>query len=298
MTERFLSIMPTFGCPAECSDCATASSPRDKTRLPLHLQLSGIDQAAAAGFSGVIFTGGEATLTGRSLAIAMRRASGHGLGVRLVTNGHWAATLPRARECVQTWFEAGLTELNLSTGDEHARFVPLDRIWRAVEAAVESQLPVAIIVETSDARQITPDLVNASLDLAVIHRKHPRAEIAVIPWVWARLFANPSPNTPAAASQTTGCSSLFHHPTLQADGTWSPCCGLGIRWTPELQLGNVAEMTLDQAMRRARQNPLLERIHRVGPEAPDAEHACHACMQSLSRSREKVLIPITVPGDL
>src|SRR5437764_1019746 len=120
--------MPTFRCPAECRDCGTMSNPRDGARLPPAIMLDAIDQAAGAGYDAVVFTGGEPTLAGHDLDRAIERATARGLTTRVVTNAHWARTLRAARRRVGQLMAVGLTEINLSTGDEHARFVPIRNI--------------------------------------------------------------------------------------------------------------------------------------------------------------------------
>ncbi|PSR25070.1 MAG: radical SAM protein, partial [Sulfobacillus benefaciens] len=44
-------------------------------------------------------------------------------------------------------FGAGLTELNLSTGDDHQAFVPFDRVVTAAITAAELGICTLIVVE-------------------------------------------------------------------------------------------------------------------------------------------------------
>src|SRR3982751_2019562 len=117
--ERYLCIMPTFRCTAECTHCGTTSSPRNETWLPVELMHDAIDQAAAASYKGIIFTGGEPTLAGEKLFESMRRAALFGLAIRIVTNAHWASTDNSAEFWIDRLVGAGLCEINLSTGDQH-----------------------------------------------------------------------------------------------------------------------------------------------------------------------------------
>src|SRR5215217_1332142 len=141
---RILSVMPTFQCTASCAHCGTLSSPQEKTRLPLEQILSSIDQAAESGYEVVVFTGGEATLAGKNLLRMIERVAAHELVSRVVTNAHWAVNDKGAKRRVEEFVRAGLSEINFSTGDQHTRFVPLERVIRAARVSIEAGLPVSI----------------------------------------------------------------------------------------------------------------------------------------------------------
>src|SRR5690349_5223816 len=132
---RMLSLMPTFQCTAACAHCGTLSHPRETTWLPLDQMLSAIDQAAKNGYRVVVFTGGEPTLAGEDLLVAISRAAAHGLIARVVTNAWWASTDGAAHARIAEMAKAGLRQFNCSTGDQHARFVPIDNVMRAAYAA-------------------------------------------------------------------------------------------------------------------------------------------------------------------
>ena len=57
--------------------------------------------------------------------------------------------------------EDGLTEINFSTGDDHQKYVPLQRIFYGIEVALELGLNVALNIETGNGRHFT---LNSLLD--------------------------------------------------------------------------------------------------------------------------------------
>ncbi|MBB4910086.1 GTP 3',8-cyclase MoaA family protein [Actinophytocola algeriensis] len=64
--------------------------------------------------------------------------------------------------------DAGLREINFSTGDQHAKFVPVENVIRGARAAVDAGLPVSVMIEVvADAsvcrRAITENPVFAEL---------------------------------------------------------------------------------------------------------------------------------------
>ena len=304
-----LCLMPTFACTAQCRDCGTLSGPQAKGRLPLALQLEAIRQAAAAGYKEVVFSGGEPTLAGDELLVAMHEVSAAGLRLRLVTNSHWAATREIARECAAAFAETGLRHVTLSTGDEHARFVPLDHVLNAVRAFAERRVDASIVVETAATRRMSAATVRALPTFEEIARDLPDARVEVEDSIWTALSPNRSlAYRPGAAANLAnlagrgGCGELFRITTVQADGTISPCCGLGIRTTRDLQLGQFGDMTLAGSDRLARADPLKRWIATEGPErilaaasAHDGNvawqdryaHRCQACVRVLREPRAR-----------
>lgn len=308
VTSRFLSIMPTFHCTAECEHCGTLSSPRERTSLPSDAIVRAIDEAAAAGFCGIVFTGGEPTVVWNALLAGVRRARSHGLGVRLVTNGHWG-TARGASQVAGSLAEAGLTELNLSSGDQHARFVPLERIVNAARAAARLGLPVSILLETAASRAAAADFLRDAVE--AIRSEIPGAHLELLHWPWSTLdgFVTISARERTIdrhnLAECTGCDSVLQNYTLQADGKLSACCGLAIRGVPELSMGSRGRTTLSEAVSRAESDLLKRWIRAEGPQRilawaaeHDAaiewehlyEHRCHACIRLYTDPRVRAAI--------
>lgn len=298
---RTLSVMPTYRCTAECSHCGTLSSPRVRTRLPLDQMLAAIDQAAEAGYALVVFTGGEPTLAGADLVTGIARAASYGLLVRIVTNAHWAIGPVAADRWIGEWVAAGLTEINYSTGDQHVRFVPLERVLCATGAAVRAGLRVSIMVETLKERRITQEVVEQHPDFLQIMREVPGAYIRIHESPWMPLSPTDIHEYPgdmvtnaANVSTRTGCNSILSTTTVEADGRIGACCGLGMRLIPELQLGDTSSTSIADADRAAADDFLKRWIRVEGTERilawaathdPEIEwenmyaHRCQACMR-------------------
>jgi hypothetical protein len=295
--------MPIFACTAQCRHCGTLSGPQANGRLPLPLQLAAIRQASAMGYEEVVFSGGEPTLAGDELLIAMRAVAALGLRLRLVTNSHWATTPETARQLAAAFAGAGLHHATLSTGDEHARFVPIDRVLNAARALLEYGIGASIIVESTAAGRLNAATVSALMKFQEIVRDFPDACIEVKDAIWSALSPNRSLGYPAGVAanlanlqERGGCDELFRITTIQADGTISPCCGLGIRTTRDLRLGHIADVSLAEADHLARANPLIRWVAAEGPERVLAAaalrdetvawqdryaHRCQACVRVL-----------------
>lgn len=299
--NRILSLMPTYRCTAACTSCGTLSSPHAKAALTLEQVTGAIRQAKDAGVGLVVFTGGEATLEPESLFTGLRLARDLGLLTRLVTNAHWAGTDEEASAMLADLRAAGLDEINYSTGDQHARFVPVENVLRAVRAAVEAGLAPAVMVETTARRTVTKQVLEEHPYHRETVRRFPGriVKFSESPWMPLQPSRVESyPDGMAVTAETLpgvrGCDSVLGTVTVQADGAIGACCGLGMRLVPELRVGTVGETTIAEAFDEAEAD-LLKRWLRVeGPERilawaatkdPSIEwegmyaHRCQACLR-------------------
>ncbi|SET01340.1 radical SAM protein [Stigmatella erecta] len=272
--RKTLSIMPTFTCPAACKDCGTLSSPKDRTRLALSTILDAIHQAKELGFYNVVFTGGEATLRWDDLLAAIREADSLGFPTRIVTNAHWAHSREAAHEKIARLMDAGLSEINYSTGDEHVRFIPLERVVHATVAAAERHLPTHIMVELRAERRVTRELLLGQPAIAALAPEL-RECLRVIESPWMPLSPGETQRYPDHVAVTaanlpsrTGCDSVLQTYTLQSDGRIGSCCGLGLRVIPELNVATAQEGSafLREAIEAAENDFLKLWIRYKGPE--------------------------------
>ncbi|MGG1153048.1 radical SAM protein [Bacillus wiedmannii] len=298
--NKILSIMPTYRCTAECENCGTMSSPREKARLQLPNILRAIDEAANAGYGTIVFTGGEATLVGADLLKAIEHAALLKLGTRLVTNAHWANSDRAAERKIRALVAAGLNEINYSTGDQHVRFVPLDNILRAISAAVTGGLRVSVMVETVAERTITKESITQHPAYQLLINSYPGVvDIHESPWMPLDPMQSQSYTEGMATNRNNlegrgGCDSILSTTTLQADGRLGACCGLGMRLIPELQLGHISNITIGKADEVGKNDFLKRWIRIEGPEKilawaaehnPDIvweniyAHRCQACIR-------------------
>lgn len=300
-----LSLMPTWQCPAACDDCGTFSHPRNTVRLPFADVVAAIHKAADSGFQIVVFTGGEATLRWPELLEWIRLAQSVGLGSRLVTNAWWAKGPKVAGEMLRELREAGLNEINFSTGDQHVRFVPIEHIANALVASVDSGFAPQVMIELTRDALVTRRRIEAETD--VLSRLGERIRLVTFtesPWMPMDVeapghYAEDRYVSRKNLATRGGCGSLFNTHTIQADGTITACCGLGIVKIKQLHVAKFDRQKTNfvEVEQSAESDLLRLLIKRFGPErllakvsainpAIDWEdqyaHQCQACARVLT----------------
>lgn len=270
---KTLSIMPTYTCTAACQHCASLSSPQVRVKLSLETILDAIRQAKELGFYNVVFTGGEATLRRKDLLAGISYARDLGFPTRVVTNAHWAVTSEAAERVLAEMIDAGLNEINYSTGDEHARFVPIDRIVNASVAAARRGFHCWVMVELRETRRVTmATILDHPFIAGLSQEQRDLIEVTESPWMPLDPREIESYPPGIAADRHTfkthmPCHNVLQTYTVQADGQVGACCGIGMRKIPELNVATV-EMPnfLRHAIEEAENDFLKIWIHYKGPD--------------------------------
>ena len=310
--RKTLSVMLTYACPAQCHSCGTGSSPHDPHVLNLDVVLEGMREASALGFRNVVFTGGEATLRWDDLLTALRLTRALGLPSRLVTNAHWATDMQAAGAAMDALLDAGLNEINFSTGDEHTRFIPLENVVRAAVTTVRRGLTAFVMVEMRAERRISSaDLLNHPMVLELPDEQRARVKPTESPWMPLNPFKVETYPDGIAINEDNlascaGCDSVLQTYVMQADGRVGACCGLGMRLIPELSVGRCSGPgQLEHAIQEAEEDFLKLWVHYQGPEHvlawaarhdPSVKwenmygHRCQACLRLYKDPRVRQLV--------
>lgn len=234
---KSLAFVTTNKCTAACHNCCFNCSPKNNKRLKLKNILAIIGQVVEdfPSVESCIFTGGECTLLKEDLAKAIEYASKRKLSCRIVSNGFWARTEEQAYSYLADLREKGLCELNLSTGDEHQKWVPFKNIINACKAALKTGLLVAINVEsTTDSRFTSRNLLEVQEIKEAIYEK----KILLKDSVWIEFDKIP-PKNQSSIPDKKGCSYLFNTISVSPDMHLYACCGLTCQVNKILDLGNL-----------------------------------------------------------
>jgi hypothetical protein len=251
-----LTVLPTYKCSAACEHCCFGSHSGIEQRIPLDRLLGYIDQAAALGSVRlVVFSGGECFLLGDELVVAIARATVNGLATRCVSNGFWAHSEERAAELLGRLRDAGLKELNVSTGDYHQRFVPPSRVVTAALAGVRLGMRVVLVVESRVGRRFTADHL---LTDARFHELLGDPRCTVIESPWMTMSDDPAvthdPDSLVHAGtlyRRRGCDSVLNTIVITPREQLGACCGLTREQIPEMHVGSLRDAPLEVLVERA-----------------------------------------------
>src|SRR5271165_2123833 len=180
-----LTILGTYKCTAACENCCFGSNPFITKRLGLPDILSFISEGARTGSCKmVVFSGGECFLLRDDLVAAVAHATRLGLATRCVTNGYWAKRMEHGRRRLQALRDAGLTELNISTGDYHQRFVDQQTVINAACLSVELMKSTLIVVESQKERRVSAAALGADPRIQRLLAEHgDRFQLIESPWM-------------------------------------------------------------------------------------------------------------------
>lgn len=294
---RTAAFLTTYQCTAACRECCFGCSPAAQERMSISDLREAIDATVEAfpGLRGVIFTGGECFLLGRDLVAAVAYARSKGLGTRCVTNAYWATSANGVERHLRPLIEAGLSELNISTGDAHQAFVPWERVVRAAIASVDGGLLTLVTIETKPGSRFTMADAHADPRLRELLSEGPRRGpllLAASAWVdfndGARYGDGP------VVANRLGCENLFDNLVFTPTGNVLACCGLMSRRIPEMVLGPARTGDQLQEAYRAQfedfaklwlwldgpKQIMLDLCRMDGRETPPlACHPCESCRQ-------------------
>lgn len=278
MMPEVLTILPTYTCTAACRECCFECSPKVHGRIPLDRILHYIDEAveSVSTLRLVVFSGGECFLLGQDLDKAIAHAHQYGLKTRCVTNGYWAISPKAAQRRLGALKEAGLTELNISTGDDHQQYVPFERVVNGALSAAELGIVILIVVEGFTNSTFKSSDAHYHPRITTFMQSSPRAPyLHIIQNIWMPFHADRELThteeiyrTPERAATGNGCDNVLHNMVVTPDESLASCCGLTMEHIPEMKLGKLADHSIAEMVDRGMQDFLKRWIWLDGPEAP------------------------------
>jgi len=304
MFPQVLTVLATYQCTAACKECCFECSPGVHGRIPLDRILRYIDEAADTfpTIKLVCFSGGECFLLGKDLNAAVARAHSRGLMTRCVSNGYWATSPEAAKKRLRALKEAGLNELNISTGDDHQRYVPFERAVNGVIAGAQLGIRSLIVVEGFENSRFKVEEALAHPRLKDFWENSPNASLVqVLRNIWMpfhkdRILEHDEQvhRTPERLKRFGGCDNVLNNAVVTPDESLASCCGLTMEHIPEMKLGKLAERSMAEMIDRG-MNDFLKRwiwldgpdavlwfAHQKDPRVPYPEknvHPCEACAQ-------------------
>lgn len=292
ISPKSMTVLCTYQCTAACRQCCFESNPSITGRLHSQTIQARILEAIQAfpDIRVVVFSGGEAFLLKEQLTECVAFATRHGLGTRVVTNGFWAKRIERAETISRAMSDAGLDELNISTGQDHQAFVPKEVVINAAISSVGAGIRTLITVETDAPESNCHTALLSDPRIGTLVRS---GKLSVISNFWMPFHADAPARVQAPDIQglRRGCKQVFDNIVITPHDNLSACCGLTLEHIPELRLGkntgnNIRDDYLSQSQDFMKYWLIVDgpytAIERIaGPHSEDllrgVVHQCQAC---------------------
>lgn len=302
VSPRTTTILASYNCTAACEHCCFDSHPGIKTRMTLDKILKFIKEASRfKTMKLIVFSGGECFLLGKELDTAIKYATDLGLSTRCVTNGYWATTEESAAQRLRKVIDAGLKEINFSTGDFHQKFVPQSNIVNGALASVKLGLSTVIMVELQKERKVTAPKIRSDpriLDMLLMKKSKKLFKIIESPWMPMSLEEDVQQNPDKYINRNnvykrSGCDSVFNTIVATPNEQMGLCCGLTRELIPELNADITSKSSLQDIYLRSAKDFMKIWLYVEGPEKILAwagskdptikwegkyAHHCHACL--------------------
>ncbi|WP_211830887.1 hypothetical protein [Porphyromonas levii] len=304
-TPDILTLITTYKCTASCASCCFGCSPkRDKMMGEMEM-ISYIDDSMKAypEIKVLVLTGGEVLALGLDVVcrIISYVKNKYGIFTRIVSNGFWALSESKTREVVNSLSKAGLDELNISTGDVHAEYIPIKNVCRIIDFhESNSELKtLCVVVERHDDEKLSIEMLN---DWIVQKYGDNHKTITMeSPWVdfsnygdWKNIKSEEG--TEYDDFENHGCGNLYAGIQINPEGQFLACCGFASEYSPFLKIGNITANRdcLREYLEEKHHDLLFMWIHTVGPryiyrriygiDPPIGKHMCEICMKLITSS--------------
>ena len=177
---------------------------------------------------------------GADLLLGITRASSGEYITRVVTNARLATDDLAAKNLILALVDAGLKEINFSTGDQHTKFVSLENVLRGCRAAVRAHLTVCLMVEIVEDRTISATTIREHEIFRALCDECPDAKLLITESSGCRVLHPQSAlsihpdllSIELIFEGRKGCESCLSTTSVQADGRIAACCGLGMPSNP------------------------------------------------------------------
>ncbi len=241
IAPTFLTLLPTHKCTAACQECCFGCSPRISHKMSLAKMKSVINESKKyfPSINSIVITGGECFLLGANLKRIIQYAHENNLFVCIVTNGYWAKNQNIAKEKLSKLVDAGLTEINFSTGDNHQKFVKFENIINGVLAAYEVGIrSICISVESGHDKIFKSDKIYQHTLLSPLIEE---GVLSIIDAAWMTFTKQTKEKLLGYKylENKRPCKNILKDIVIDPYGQMLSCCGLTVEFNPFLKLGNI-----------------------------------------------------------
>jgi hypothetical protein len=274
-----LSMQVTYQCNIACKHCGPYCAPDQYDWMSLAEIADLIRQAAALGVQNVVFTGGEPSLLGDDL-IGLFHLIHRDLKIpfsRIVTNGKFGSSYEKARRILGAWKTAGLVEVNISCGEFHQEFIPLEVVANAYRAARDLGFSTVLLAGEflkPGAGKFTPEMYENAIGERLLppdeaspyaSRCLGMSRAPAMPYGRGKDHIKPDQLRLVDESQISSiCRDVLGVITVHPNGNTTACCGIMVRDESLLNIGDWRRTPLEQIVADANQDIVLNWIRYLG----------------------------------
>ena len=295
LNPKSFTVISTYHCTAECKECCFECSPRIKQRLPQGTMLAAIAEAKESfpSIEVVVFTGGECFTLKQDLYDAIKLASSLNMSTRCVTNAYWGKTKHLAERVVGHLVEANLNEINISTGNDHQAYIPIDSVINASEVLVSAGISTIVTIESDlpGGNCINSFLSDDRVKYMMSEFPH-LFQVKVNTWMPFKSDYEDRPCNLTKSEMFKGCDQVLTNVVLTPNGRLAACCGLTFEHIPEMTLGDYIPGQMKSVYNKVYSDFMKIWLHVSGPaqiiksvmgddveeELLDLKHPCQACV--------------------
>jgi hypothetical protein len=298
----FDQLVLTLGyrCNMRCRSCFVGEKLKDReTVLGYRDGVQIIESAAKLGTVGTVaLVGGEPFLYYETmLRLATYLWEHYRCPLNVSTNASWARTPEMTRKLLDPLIDRGLAYLMVSLDEFHLEHGQMERARNCLGYCIERNLKPAVQIirfKSAPSMDSYKDALKEYIDVSAIRWiENPCSAIGNATTLLERDQLEWFDEIPEG-----GCNA-GEILNIQPDAEIKPCCGAGLM-VPRLSLGNARMLPVDEAVRRAEADPILNsliaeqgprglvayldrlgRMDLVEKYAPFTD-ACHACERFLS----------------
>ena len=251
INPKMVTILTTYKCSAACKECCFQCTPKIEIRLSYE-EIENFILESYDNFKDTlelcVFTGGECTLLGEDLFKAIKLVNSLGLKSRIVTNASWAKTKKLADRMIDKLIDAGLNEINYSTGDNHQEWVPFESIINACESSCDRGLITLVSIESFTGSTFSyEDFVNNDKVKSIKEKTGCLSEVKAS-WISLK-----NPKTIEKSGRKLDenynykpCDAILNFLGINPLGNVINCCGLTMEYIPFMKAGKYKKGTLKE----------------------------------------------------
>lgn len=242
-----IAFITTYKCTSSCDKCCFECNPDRNEFLPFTTMIKHIEYVNKniPSIKLIVFTGGECFLIPEIYDL-ISYANENGYITRCVTNGFWADNKKLMYDTITKLVQAGLGEINFSTGNDHLKYVPFDQIASA--SIITAKKGIRTLISVGETAESNFTWKSALLNSKIKnYNNYNDNQIYIHKSKWIDLSSSSYANKKEKLLnfKSSGCHHILKNLAIDPNNNLFACCGITCNFIKELYLGNLDKNQLD-----------------------------------------------------